>query len=357
MGGVTLHPRLPDGTDPLGDPLHALGGTRRAYVVPQLKILYISVAKNACTTIKWLVSELAGEDPRQFRPGAGPFVSREEGIHVRARWKHTPMLNQLPAGVRAGISPDNGWFVFGVVRDPRPRLFSAWQNKFLMRNPAYSRWRDESWYPRVPRSAQEVVEDFATFVDLMHTHPDAPVLNDAHFQPQVPYLAEQVVPYSAIYEIGELGSMRADLEAHVRVQGWTGEVRLGRSNDTPLRATADVFAAPVRERIEAYFHEDFERFGDLWDASKLESAPPWSGEVMTALRAQIALSERIDELTALVKRARASGATKQSARVDHLVRELEQTRAENQALRLRLDPAWKRAARPVVRRVRSRLHR
>lgn len=340
------------------DPLRALGGTRRAFVVPDLKILYISVAKNACTTIKWLISELAGEDPEQFRLGAGPYVTKDEGIHVRSRWQRTPTLNQLPTEVRAGISPENGWFVFGVVRDPRPRLFSAWQNKFLMRNPAYIQWRDEPWYPRVPRTPQDIVEDFATFVDLMHTSPDAPVLDDAHFQAQVPYLAEHVVPYSAIYEIGKLGSMRADLEAHVRAQGWTGEVRLGKSNDTPLRATADVFASPVRERVDAYFHEDLERFGDQWDFTRLDSVPPWSSEAMAALRAQIALSERICELIGLVKEARAGAATKRNSRIDHLVRDLDRARAANQELRRRLgDPAWKRAARPLVRQVRSRLRR
>jgi len=342
----------------LHDPLRALGGTRRAFVVPELKILYISVAKNACTTIKWLIAELAGEDPSQFRLGAGPYVTKDEGIHVRSHWQHTPTLNQLPGDVRAGISPDNGWFVFGVVRDPRPRLFSAWQNKFLMRNPAYIQWRDEPWYPRVPQTAQDVVEDFARFVDLLHTHPDAPVLDDAHFQPQMPYLAEHVVPYSEIYEIGTLGSMRADLEAHVRAQGWTGDLRLGRSNDTPLRATADVFAGPGRERVDAYFHEDLERFGDLWDVSRLESVPPWSTDAMTGLRAQIALSERICELIALVKEARSGAATKQGARIDRLVRDLDRARAANSELRRRLSwPAWKRAARPLVRRVRSRLHR
>ena len=340
------------------DPLHVLGGTRRAFVVPELKVLYISVAKNACTTIKWLVAELAGEDPEQFRLGAGPYVTKDEGIHVRSHWQHTPTLNQIPAELRAEISPDNGWFVFGVVRDPRPRLFSAWQNKFLMRNPAYIQWRDEPWYPRVPQTPQDVVDDFATFVDLLHTHPDAPVLDDAHFQPQVPYLAEHVVPYSHIYEIGTLGSMRSDLEAHVRAQGWTGDVRLGRSNDTPLRATADVFAAPVRERVDAYFHEDLARFGDLWDFTKVESAPPWSSDAMTALRAQIALSERICELIGLVKEARAGVATKRVARIDRLTLKLEQARAANQELRLRLgDPLWKRAARPLVRRLPYRLHR
>jgi len=285
-------------------------------------------------------------------------VTKVEGIHVRARWRRTPNLTQIPPEMRAEISPANGWFVFGVVRDPRPRLFSAWQNKLLMRNPAYVQWRDEPWYPRVPQRPEHVMEDFARFIDLLHTDPDAAVLNDAHFHPQVPYLAEQAVPYSAVYEISELATMRTDLENHVRAQGWRGDVRLRRSNDTPLRATADVFRAPVRERIEGYFHEDFERFGHLWDFGGLASAPPWSADAMAGLQAQIAMSERISELIALVKEAKAGSAAKRDKRIAHLRLQLSEERAANEQLRLRLaDPVWKRAGRPLVRRVRARLQR
>ncbi len=336
------------------DPLRALGGTRRAFVVPELKILYISVAKNACTAIKWLIAELAGEDLDAFVLGAGPYVTADEGIHVRSRWQHTPTLNQLPAELRTQISPDNGWFVFGVARDPRPRLFSAWQNKFLMRNPAYVRWRDEPWYPRVPRTADDVAEDFAAFVHLVSTEPEAPVLDDAHFQAQVPYLAEDVVPYSSIYDIGRLRTMVADLETHVRSQGYDGPVRLRRSNDTPLRATPAVFAGGVREQIETAFAGDFDRFGEGWDFAKVESAAPWSDDAFSALRTQIAMSERIVDLIGQVKAGRAAS----SDRLDDLRSQLATARAGNARLLSQVgDPTWKRVARPAVHRARALLGR
>ena len=345
------------GTD-LHDPLRALGGTRRAHVVPDLKILYISIAKNACTTIKWLISELAGEDPAQFALGSGPFVSEDEGIHPRKRWKHTPTLDQLEPELRASISPENGWFVFSVVRDPRIRLFSAWQNKLLMRSPAYTKWRDEPWYPQVPRNADDVIEDFARFVDVLRTEPNLPVADDAHFQAQVPYLAEDVVPYSSIYEIGRLTTMVADLETHVQGLGHDGQLELRRSNDTPLRATAAVFAGGVREQVESLFAQDFERFGDLWDFSRVESAASWSTDAIAGLRAQIVMSERISDLISQVKRGRTKTAQR-DATIDRLLEELAWTRASNRRLRAAatLEPAWKRAARPLVRAVRSRLHR
>jgi hypothetical protein len=315
------------------DPLHALGGTRRAYVVPELKLLYISVAKNACTSLKWLLAELAGEDLTRFRLGAGPFVSPDEGIHVRRRWQRTPKLNEIPVSVRSQISPDNGWFVFGVVRDPRVRLFSAWENKFLLRNPAYTKWRDEPWFPRVPSSPDEVAEDFAAFVEVLHKDPDAAVVQDAHFLPQSPFLSPDVVPYSRIYEISEMKLLLRDLNAHVVEQGRPGDLQLRRSNDTPLKATAQMFGGEVRGRIEEFYAEDFQRFGHFWDFAKIETAPEWTRRDLDELQSRIVLAERINELLGLlaeskksVAESRATVATKEEAigRLRREVRALEQ---------------------------------
>ena len=97
------------------DSLRILGTTRRAYVIPELKLLYISLAKNACTSIKWLMAELAGEDLESLVPAAGYFPNREAGIHDRYAWRKTPRLHELPDGVRASISPENGWMIFTVL--------------------------------------------------------------------------------------------------------------------------------------------------------------------------------------------------------------------------------------------------
>jgi hypothetical protein len=325
------------------DPLRALGGTRRAYVIPDLKVLYISVAKNACTSVKWVIAGLAGEDPAQFAPRGGPFVNEFEGIHVRLRWERTPTLNQLEPGVRAQISPANGWFVFGIVRDPRARLFSAWQNKLLLRNPYYARWRDAPWFPQVPGSPDDVARDFATFVDLLYTSPAAKVADDAHFQPQSSLLRTDIVPYTRLYDISELDQMVSDVRDHVRALGWQGEVVLPNNNDTPLRATAAMFAGGVRERIEELHAEDFEQFGHRWDFGKIERTPEWAPEALTDVRARIAASERITELLGLVDQAK-QRSRRQRQRVRTLQRRVSHLRQENDMVAARV-PAWRRAAR------------
>ena len=286
------------------DSLRILGTTRRAYVIPDLKLLYISLAKNACTSIKWLMAELAGEDLQSLVPKSGFYPNREAGIHDRYAWKRTPRLHELPPGMRETISPDNGWMVFTVLRDPRSRLFSAWENKYLLRNPAYWRKVDRPWAPRIPTEPQHVIDDFARFVFDVYDDSDHEVFqSDAHFRAQTFLLQEYAVPYSHLYDISELSTMVDDLTAHVRAQGYDGEVSLGNSNDTPLPANREVFANGVREAIEKLYADDFARFPDAWDFSRVEKREmQWTKESFAHVRSIVEANERISDLALTARR-------------------------------------------------------
>ncbi|HEY2271237.1 MAG TPA: sulfotransferase family 2 domain-containing protein [Jatrophihabitantaceae bacterium] len=290
------------------DPLAALGNTRRAYVVEPYKVLYISTAKNACTSIKWLIAELAGDtDNLENAPmGLFPAVSREQIVHKRGLYQHTPTLGRLSKKVRSSIHPDNGWFVFSVVRDPRSRVFSAWQNKFLTHSPSpfYQRWNKEPWYPSLPASNDDIIGAFAQFVDLIDKNPDHEVTHDAHFRTQEFILARDSVPYSNIYEISQMNTMLSELTAHVRANGWTGpDLALRSVNDTPLKPYAAVFDGPVRAAVERFYGPDFETFGHLWDFAKIERAPEWDAKQLAAIRQNTMVNDRFAELLGAVDRA------------------------------------------------------
>src|SRR3954469_25709398 len=98
------------------------------YVMRRHKAVYVSVNKAACTSLKWLVAGLQGEDPERFHRSISREVARSMTIHRRALWQRTPMLHRLDDAELARIGPEQGWFVFAVVRHPGARLFSAWQS-------------------------------------------------------------------------------------------------------------------------------------------------------------------------------------------------------------------------------------
>lgn len=300
------------------------GGVWRTYIAPKPKVIFESLNKNACTSLKWMMADLAGEDLSTFRAGWQPFVDDSEAVHNRDLWKASPKLDKLSPQERAEIHPDNGWFIFAVVRDPRLRIFSAWQNKLLIENPNSQRWRDEEWYPRHPLTRESVIEDFAKFVDLFEKDPDHWLrAKDAHFRDQVEMLCEHAVPYTRIYEISEMKQLIKDLEQHLEGQGLSDALHLPRANPTPLRAIGALFENGVKEQIERIYAADFDRFGHLWDFSKTENAEPWTKEDLAACENESALGLRIAEVHRMARNQR-----QKLAQANKRIAELEQQLTE-----------------------------
>ncbi|HWU24013.1 MAG TPA: sulfotransferase family 2 domain-containing protein [Nocardioides sp.] len=292
-----------------GDLLQALkvspGGRLRTYLAPDAKVMFQSINKNACTSLKWMMADLAGEDVSGFKVDWQPFVADSEAVHDRAQWKVSPLLSDLSPEERAQIHPDNGWFIFAVVRDPRLRVFSAWQNRLLMEQPISQQYREQWWYPRHPLTRESVIEDFARFSELLENTPEHKLRQkDPHFRDQTELLVEDGVPYSRIYEISEMKQLTSDLSAHLEAQGRSGELHLPKANPTPLRAIPELFANGVKEQLERVYAADFERFGHLWDFSRVENARPWTDQDLAGCENESALGLRIAKLHELAREQR-----------------------------------------------------
>jgi Sulfotransferase family len=346
------------------DPLQALlgrhGSMWRTYAVPDARVMFVQVHKNACTSLKWMLAGVAGEDANGFTPSLHASTGDADDIHNRTLWRKSPRLDRMDPELRAQIHPSNGWFVFAVTRDPRSRLFSAWQSKLLLENPGYTSSRTRPWYPRHPVTEQSVIEDFARFVDLLEQQPEHRIRRDPHFCDQIDLLHEDVVTYTEIYDVRELGRLQADLRSHLDQVGWTGDVVLRRLNDTPLRPNAQPFVDGIRERVEKIYAADFERFGDRWDFSAIEAVAPWTGADLQDVDLLAGFGRRIGYLRDQALHLRASVAKQrqradaQQARADALerrLRELEPTAQGRGQVRSKPGPRAGRVRR-LVRRMR-----
>jgi len=290
--------QVPDVEDAMLEGLRQVpGALSRTYLAPEIKVMFESLNKNACTSLKWMMADLAGEDLSTFVAGAKPYIVDSEAVHNRELWQVSPKLDELSPEQRAMINPEHGWFIFAVVRDPRLRVFSAWQNKILIETPHSQRWSRESWYPRHSLTQEGVVEDFAKFVDFLEQSPEHQLrATDPHFRDQVELLAEDVIPYTRIYEISEIGQLKDDLGAHLGSQGRPADARIPRANSTPLRPIGAVFGNGVKEQLDRIYAADLERFGHLWDFSKTEAAGPWTTKDLAACEYEIALGHRLSDL-------------------------------------------------------------
>lgn len=275
-----------------------LGG--RSYVLPEHKVMFVSVAKNACTSIKWLLAELSGQDPERFHATFAMVSDPADTIHQRQLWQGIEKFDVADDAQRAEVSAANGWFVFGVVREPRARLFSAWQSKFLNHDPWYARYAEESFYPALPTSTADVVGSFADFVRFLTDHPDHPLATtDTHFAAQAALLQPWRVDYSRIYDVSEVGRLVEDLHAHLaRLGKDRSPLRLARDNTTPLKAHRLLFADGIGELVDARYAADLEEFGDRWGTDAMPDGDPgWTPEVFRAMAATATAYDQIRYLT------------------------------------------------------------
>ena len=274
------------------------------YVMPQYKAVYVAVNKAACTSLKWLVADIQGEDPERFYRSVSREISRSMCIHRRSMFRNTPMLHRLSDEELAGIGPDQGWFIFTVIRHPAARLFSGWQSKFLLREP---RWQhtfgDAPWFPRVPETTRDIVEDFHRFVESVREEPGQAVMRDRHFMAQWRMLVPDRMPYSKIYETREIPQLMTDFEAHLRAHGYEGEVKLRQSNETPLQPIAALFTPAVQDVIRSVWAEDFEGLGydDVMPA-KLHPGDEYPEHAFAEIHRLIERAERIGDLALKAQR-------------------------------------------------------
>jgi hypothetical protein len=268
------------------------------YVMPRWKAVYVSVNKAACTSLKWLVADIQEESRERFHHSLSREVSRTMTIHRRMLWQNTPMAKWMTDDELAAIGDD--WFVFGVVRHPTARLFSAWQSKLLLREPWWwvEEFGEETWFPRVPASGDEVVEDFVRFVRAIAQNPELRVFRNRHFAPQHYLLAADRMDYTRIYRTSEIPALLTDFERHLREQGWEGEpLQLARANETPLKPIPSLFPPEVLDAARELYRADFEAFGyDDPMPGGLDPSDAYSEASIAEVGRLIERSERIHDL-------------------------------------------------------------
>lgn len=274
------------------------------YVLEPLKLMYVGLPKVACTSTKWMIAELAGEDELSFRATIKSAPTRRQTIHWREAWEHAPRFADLESAARRRITPENGWFVWAMVRDPRARVWSAWQSKLLVRNPGYlRRYAKEPWFPRVPERPEHVIEDFATFVDAFARGQVGGLATDVHFGCQSDLLDAARVKHFAVYDLSQSDELRADLARHLAGFGRTVPEVAGHDNETPLRLTAEVLANGVRESIESIYARDFDRFGTLWSGPPRTSPiSTWTPATLADVATRVSLHRRLADLRGVARR-------------------------------------------------------
>jgi hypothetical protein len=270
---------------------------QRTIVLPDEKVLFFPMPKAGCTSTLWLLAERAGLSADDFSRSASPEISPALLVHDLARWPARHRLGQLEPADRDRALHEDGWFRFTIVRDPAPRLWSAWQSKLLLREPKFvMKFGAEPWFPRIPRDPQQILDDFYAFVAVL----DRDGTEDVHWAVQSDLSGE--LPLDHVGRVETIDAMTSALRAHLGDTDPGGPLR--RDNRSPLPMPAAAFPSDVAAVVDAHYRADFAAFGYPTVASRPVTTDDWAATVTPLLplvRDLIDHNERIGQLSRLAR--------------------------------------------------------
>lgn len=182
--------------------------TSQSMLVPDLKLVYQPIAKNACSSTKRLVASLGGFT-----------LQKGQGIHHALDSQNTGLQfkDRTEAEVTAALN-DPGWMRFVIYRDPLDRLVSAYVEKFVQnRTHPNQRQTIGGVIKAVFDKEEPTEEDYAhgiTFREFAeYILAENPNHLNSHWQPQTYYLGH--ITFTHMYDVKRLDLLEQDLRTHV----------------------------------------------------------------------------------------------------------------------------------------------
>jgi hypothetical protein len=229
-----------------------------AYLSARHRLLFVATPKAACTTLLWWLARLEGYD-EALRAVRDSLESDPELVIHDSFKKVAPHVNGLLPEALAEALVSDTWFRFAVVRNPFPRIFSAWQSKLLLREPLQSGPYIECEFFNVPvRSGKDVALAFEGFLEYLAAH-EAPTFRDPHWTPQVHLLRPDLVSYDQLAHIEDPISLRQALAG--RVGHHVGDPFAGRTNESLIPYLPALFTERTMTLVRSLYADDFEVFG------------------------------------------------------------------------------------------------
>lgn len=274
----------------------------RAVVLDRWRVVYVVTPKAMCTSLLWAMAGLR-DDPIDATRSRSAEVTRALSVHDPACWPGA-FLHERSADEVESIAVADSWFRFTLTRHPVDRLWSAWQSKLLLREPAYAvRFGDQPWFPRPVGALDTIAEDFERFVVALGADPELRRA-DQHWAPQTYLLQTGTFPYTEIGQVERAAATLERLERHLGEHGWHGSLELERHNVSLLPRAAVVREPGLLRRIEEVYADDLESFGYQPAAIGHRPAASASAVAVRALAELAERHERIGDLFRLLHPAR-----------------------------------------------------
>ena len=217
------------------------------------KIIYVAIPKAACSSIKLAIAKILNLN---LNNSTSIHSSKAIRIHDELIWRKYNLFFLLKSSFIARNKNKN-IKTFTVVRNPYSRIFSAWQNKILEKEPMYAlKYNNlsENIYPNTIRSIQLSFESFMVYLESNMSKVDS---FDNHWKPQSLYLELGNVDYDFIGKVEEFEKVEIYLKHNLNAP----EIKLERLNETMMKFNSVFLTPRAVSIIQKIYKDDFKNFG------------------------------------------------------------------------------------------------
>jgi glycosyltransferase involved in cell wall biosynthesis len=268
-----------------------------SYLSRRHRLLYVSVPKAACTSLKWWFAAIEGrEEALRSLDEAGE--SDVDRLVHDSFYKVAPDVTHLKSNVLIEALASDSLFRFAVTRNPYKRIFSAWQSKILLREPQQIEPYLKSGFIRHPlECAEDIAQGFEMFLEHLSSN-EAPEFRDYHWTPQFDLLRPDRIDYSMVAQIEKPAELSRALAE------WSnGELpdpmSAPRRNEGLMPYLPEFLTPRSAELLQKLYADDFRVFN--YDTSPPPAKEPFdSAELAAALKATKMVRARHERIGALV---------------------------------------------------------
>lgn len=238
-------------------------------VAEHARVLYVPTTKVASSTARLLLAEANGTyRPERLRWTDAPNVSIDQGIH-NLQVSGLKYFEFFSESEREEMLTSQDWWRVGFLRDPYARLYSAWENRILLRapNPRLNDFVDKCSDVLVDGRI-DYGASFREFVHLLRTEPEI-FGDDPHFKSQRLHLGDQVA-FTHLLRVdqpGLLGTFATELAKRVGIK-----LQPQRLNEGLGLKHLDVMDAETAKVVEQIYKDDFDAYG--FDKASFPLIPP-----------------------------------------------------------------------------------
>ncbi|MEY2968527.1 MAG: hypothetical protein RIQ64_1154 [Actinomycetota bacterium] len=264
------------------------------------RVLYVPSTKVASSTMRLLLAEANGTYRPDLIPHLdGPTISVEQSVHNMAI-NGLVHMELLPPAEQAEMKSSDAWWRVAAVRNPYARLYSAWENRILLRAP--SQVLPEAWDACADVMVDDRIdlgESFRSFVRVLAERPEM-FGRDSHFKSQAMHFDLTPLDLTHVVRLdeeGDLARFAADLGQ--RVGKSLVPKRLNEGLGLTYRDVTDAATAAV---IREIFADDFARFEFVDESfpAAMEKCVATTRETQ-AIRYARSLTTRLEQLSRLAR--------------------------------------------------------